>query len=1149
MHHRHAACAALLLLFTLYSSLFAQQVAQPDLAATGTAAPAVPVVATPDTATSGTSSEEVVNMDVFNVSGERDQGYMARETSAGSRVRTALRDTSASISVFTKDFLDDVGAQSIDEMLSYSINAEPNLDDETDGGGSLDSRSASAGTEFRNRGLAMSVAVNGAESAGPVDLYNVDNAEVASGANSILFGMGAQGGTVSLTSLGANLQRNTFNTQLTLGTWSSPAITGNLYQQVPYKRLTYKYNVVLMPRVWALRLAGLFQDGGNSSWRKWMGYHSTRFNPTTTIKPFKGTTIRIGYEKGTVRDATSIRWNATDGITGYLYWLANYPDQVAQYTNNGVLKTFGVRPPAMSLPDPVYQNMTHNISPMVSVGSGQALTYVSNNDTVYDVRNSSRSTIMYWANSASRPNTGQYTLPSALSSYCYSSLGPGGTRRNDFNSYNFSLQQRVGPVNFDLTYTRNKNNSTAYANGANQTVLYYDVNPTISPANYVSAAENVPNPFAGQPYIQYGYMRTILDRTNQALRLQAEYTLNLRQYGRHRFIGMAEYISRDNFRDRQSEALIDENGYAPGQISNPKQNPNAAGNGIQRRHYGVAGDFSTYYGGLDTPITGLEIGGRTYHSQYVTTNGQNNHIKTSSKALMFAMQNYLFNDAIVTTIGGRLEQATWQREEVYRVDATDPLFISGKKALNERALAGTWFSRPTMKPYTFSAGGVWHATDRLTGFINYSSNRGTPRDDGRTTLPSGDLPDLTRGRNFEFGVAFDLSGNGVWNLRLTRFDTSAKGDANIGNVNGDGDVLDNGDGTGNAELGADNLFNIYDALYFLSPTGQTGSAYNLPGGVFPAGTGVKTDANGKTIGVGPMSPAEYSFVAPSPLNPDGTPGVYPYGHPPIYTAGTLDSRSQGYELELTASPTKSIDLRWTFAYTLRSRDAIIPEIFDFFNNPDTGIKHWLDLAKQYNPNSPDGKYWVTDVTGGTTNASQMLLVDYVRNQIYGPGGVRDKINSELFAYSSILGQRPFRFTFTAKYTFQTGFLKGFSAGATARYSSPNIMLDPYNRSTKTNFDAAPSTATDLDIDPSLYYGSGSRNTIRGTSLSNLNAFLTYKCKLFGGRTNAKFQLNVNNIFTGVNKIVTSSAITVDGLARRVYISQPRQFRFTATFDF
>jgi outer membrane receptor for ferric coprogen and ferric-rhodotorulic acid len=54
--------------------------------------------------------EEAVELSPFIVSTQSEKGYAATNTQDGSRLNTPLRDTPGAISVFTKDFLDDLGA-------------------------------------------------------------------------------------------------------------------------------------------------------------------------------------------------------------------------------------------------------------------------------------------------------------------------------------------------------------------------------------------------------------------------------------------------------------------------------------------------------------------------------------------------------------------------------------------------------------------------------------------------------------------------------------------------------------------------------------------------------------------------------------------------------------------------------------------------------------------------------------------------------------------------------------------------------------------------------------------------------------------------------------------------------------------------------
>ena len=59
---------------------------------------------------------------------------LAASTLAGSRLNTSLYDTPASISVMTKDFLEDVGATNVADALVYSLNAERDTSESTGNG-------------------------------------------------------------------------------------------------------------------------------------------------------------------------------------------------------------------------------------------------------------------------------------------------------------------------------------------------------------------------------------------------------------------------------------------------------------------------------------------------------------------------------------------------------------------------------------------------------------------------------------------------------------------------------------------------------------------------------------------------------------------------------------------------------------------------------------------------------------------------------------------------------------------------------------------------------------------------------------------------------------------------------------------------------
>src|ERR1700761_4889094 len=86
------------------------------LSAQSTAAPAAPA-AKP-------AEEETIVLSPFVVEASEDQGYTAKDTLAGTRVRTELKDVASAISVVTAQFLKDTGAKNSADLLVYTPSTE-----------------------------------------------------------------------------------------------------------------------------------------------------------------------------------------------------------------------------------------------------------------------------------------------------------------------------------------------------------------------------------------------------------------------------------------------------------------------------------------------------------------------------------------------------------------------------------------------------------------------------------------------------------------------------------------------------------------------------------------------------------------------------------------------------------------------------------------------------------------------------------------------------------------------------------------------------------------------------------------------------------------------------------------------------------------
>ncbi|MBK1875298.1 TonB-dependent receptor plug domain-containing protein [Pelagicoccus mobilis] len=152
--------------------------------------------------------DEVFELSPFVISSEDSEGYRSRNTLAGTRIKTELKDLGASISVITEEFLEDTGATGIEDLFLYTGGTEiggpdgnfSGIDFGADAAGSVFSDDAgrinpSAGA--RVRGIARpNFTRNYFSTDIRVDSYNTGGITISRGANSLLFGLGSAAGVV-----------------------------------------------------------------------------------------------------------------------------------------------------------------------------------------------------------------------------------------------------------------------------------------------------------------------------------------------------------------------------------------------------------------------------------------------------------------------------------------------------------------------------------------------------------------------------------------------------------------------------------------------------------------------------------------------------------------------------------------------------------------------------------------------------------------------------------------------------------------------------------------------------------------------------------------------------------------------------------------
>lgn len=659
--------------------------------------------------------EETIVLSPFEVQPDGDAGYQAANTTSGSRLNSRLKDTPAAVSPFTKEFLSDIGATDLESMLAYATNVEREVEDSL-GFQNPPGRDSTGGDfRFRVRGIAGSSSVDYAQSAVPVDLYNIERAEVASGPNSILFGLGAPGGTVALSSKSANLKRTHTSTKAVFGSWD-------------FARFELDHNQVLRRRELGFRLLGLYQD--TQGWRYWDLNEQRRIAGAVTYQPIAHTTFRASYQAGQAVNNTTLPWNAADSLTT---WLA-----AGRPTTN-----------------------TTAVATTAGYGATDRYALLSPEQTVVNFRAKFRSASV----------TGNPLVTPDLMGYAYSLTGPGGLRTQNFIDYQAKVEHRFSKTLVaELAAYHNVNRILTHGNTAGNLFLTGDPNLNLQTVSGTSFA----NPHARQLYLEDTWGRDRFKDANDILRLSAAWEVDLGGWrGRHRIAGLGEIARDDRLRRWQNEILVDQNNLAFVNAANP----DAGTNQPYRRQYVTEGDFRTYYAGNPTqPMPEFTVGTSTVHSAFATRTRSNTHTIQDARALMFASQSYWWHDRLVTTLGYRVDAIRFDNYGQSRIsDGKDPRYTSRQYVLNEWALDGT-MQTTRFRPTTFTFGAVAHVTSRLSAFYNQSKNSGTPRLD-RTVLPGGSTPPPSEGAGRDYGLMLDVLGDDRLFFRFGAYETKQIKDA------------------------------------------------------------------------------------------------------------------------------------------------------------------------------------------------------------------------------------------------------------------------------------------------------------------------------------------------------------------------------------
>jgi len=686
---------------------------------------------TPRSSTSARAGETPVAMSAFEVSGDKDVGYQGGNTTSGSRLNTALRDTPASIQVITPEFMADFGLNSLEDIAAYGPNMGVDyLETRSDPNPSFIS-GVGPDTRVRVRGLEASAAMDFFNAVTPIDSYNTERLEVSSGPNSILFGFGNPGGLVNVTTKRAAFDRNRTGLRAQFGDWN-------------FQRYEVDHNQVMWAGRAAFRLNTLYDYG--QGWRTNDFHRIRRGALSFKVKPAARTTLTANGEVGRLRAHITLPQNAEDGIA---LWSASGSRVTDDTVWVNADRASGI-------------NRSTAVLNYYAVGGSASTPYF------IPTRNAVGGRLLVSTyEDAGLPvasRAGRTLVDPAILPFKYSLYGPGSVREKEFSRIVVNLEQRLTDRwSLDLAYNRESSTERTEKPANQQMILQGDPNRTIPNPTGVGAA--IPNPNAGRPFFETIW-NPMWGRTNQEVfRAAVSGNFLLGRFGSHRVAGMYEHGANHVWAYQGRVIFVNAAGVP---ISNAL--PENAANWVRIRRYITPGDFSTY-DALDgrAPIS-IDRGGVRYQSRTVVQAVGPRDVERTIETGMVVAQSSFFASKLAVTAGLRRDQIVYDIHGSARHTVGDPEVVSGRKLVGELHYTPEIVESFSYRPTTHSVGAVYHAWPSFSVFYNTSNSNAEPRQN-QNILPNETLPPPSEGKTHDYGFMVRLL-DGKLFLRATRFETA-----------------------------------------------------------------------------------------------------------------------------------------------------------------------------------------------------------------------------------------------------------------------------------------------------------------------------------------------------------------------------------------
>ncbi|MBI5769351.1 MAG: hypothetical protein HZA93_16275 [Verrucomicrobia bacterium] len=717
-------------------------------------------------------ADEALVLSPFQVNSSKDVGYLAKDTLAGSRLNTSLKDVAAQVSIMTPEFLQDVAAVTMEDAFRFSLNIESTdefYDVTSSNNATLTTQTINGNN--RARGLGQSTPTHDFFATNiPIDTYNSERFTLVSGPNAILFGSGNPSGNNDSSLKRARVTQPGYSLE-------------SRFDSNDSKRTSIDLNQPILKNKLALRLTGLNSDQRGARTPNFD--RQKRLFATVEARPFGWISARA-YVEDVHRNRMPVRNTViTDAITPWIK--AGRP-----IFDNGVGKALpaNVNTPGLANFNPAFQIYNSTTFPVVLMGN-----IAGTSPAGFQYANTTVVTRSYDTAATSPDNFDRSLADSSLFPLDTNFTGQALQNRLHADIRGFTVE--LNPLkNF---YLELGNNQERYIN------KFVDLLPFTGTELRVDANQYLPDRVTPNPNVGRYYLTTTPGSGESfyrfdSRRVSASYDLNFTEktgwkkwIGRHRVAALwsadkaRDGRANSDFRIINTPASLAAN-YAAANVSNPADSLMSAQRSPRIRLYldnprdpaskGVYSavfPFDPFAPGI-LPGTDWQVATLDNPLGASNTTNSRRHISSNVQTI----QSFFLKDKIVVTYGQRRDVS-----KSYSIDTTRQLRTgtNGGSGIGNNAGYAWWYDQfdgRKQLPGAYALDQVRSGNTRLVDVVVHpfpwlslfydESNTHDPPSSIKLNL-DGTTPPVGDGTGKNYGIAFHLLKDNLM-LRINRQHTS-----------------------------------------------------------------------------------------------------------------------------------------------------------------------------------------------------------------------------------------------------------------------------------------------------------------------------------------------------------------------------------------